>query len=72
MKIFNLNFDRTFFKQYILACIATSFGAFFIYSKQHTKATFNMNEFILFLPFVWLLVLILALGIILFLSLKEK
>ena len=72
MKILNFELDRTFWIEYSIAGVISSFLAFIVYAKEHTKYTFDLFQFITWLPVVWILLLIIALGFGIFLSWGKK
>lgn len=72
MKILNFDLDKTFWMEYLLVGIISSFGVFIIYAKNHNKFTFNIFEFITMLPFAWFLLLIMAVSMGMFISYGGK
>jgi uncharacterized protein (DUF983 family) len=69
MKILGLNFDKTFWKQYLIAGIIVSMGAFFIHVKDYSPP--NFNSFFMWLPSVWILLFALCFIFGLVIGVKE-
>jgi len=55
-----------FWREYLIACIFVSIGAFIIHIKHNSPP--NFSAFFLWLPVTWVLTLTFAFGFILFLS----
>lgn len=50
-----------YWKQLIISCSVVSLGTFFVYAKQHDRYSFDLAEFIMWLPFTWVLTFTLSL-----------
>lgn len=57
-----------FWKGYIISSIIVFFGAFFLYAKENNPFTFNVGEFLMWIPFYLLVMLLISGGFVLLLK----
>jgi len=64
-------FAGDFRRDYLISVIIVSLGSFLIYARQHNQFTFNIIEFLVWLPFTWMLLFTMAISMVLFLNKRE-